>query len=59
MNKETNPVAYDELKKKLLQEYKKLTTKAEENRTGGNLNVYKPTFIINNSFQNDAKKQKK
>lgn len=52
--KENNPQAYEELKKRLLAEYKKLASKNNEDleaiKSGGNLNVYKPTFIINNNI---------
>ncbi len=58
--KEKSPQAYEELKKRLLAEYKKLANKNNEEleatKTAGNLNVYKPTFIINNNIQNDSKK---
>jgi hypothetical protein len=52
--KENNPQAYEELKKRILAEYKKLANKnnddSEAIKSGGNLNVYKPTFIINNNI---------
>jgi len=58
--KEKKPQDYEELKRKLLAEYKKLaninTEEKEAVKTGGNLNVYKPTFIINNNIQNDSKR---
>lgn len=41
-------------------EYKKLANKNSEEseapKTAGNLNVYKPTFIINNNIQNESKR---
>jgi hypothetical protein len=57
----THPQAYEELKKRLLNEYNKLvSTKKgfkekkkvidESSNPSPHLNVYKPTFIINNSF---------
>jgi hypothetical protein len=72
--KDRNPEAYDELKKRLLNEYKKLVSSKkvlEDNgfrgkeespkpssggQTTASMNVYKPTFIINNSFQAETNK---
>lgn len=77
---QSNPQAYDELKKRLLNEYKKLCNNKSKFEEGqprytpqgsqpklapqarqleddqaqqAHMNVYKPTFIINNSFQNE------
>ena len=81
----SNPQAYDELKKRLLNEYKKLCNtkktyeeaqprytpqanpkssssqvrqfeESAETNNQAHMNVYKPTFIINNSFQNEGGK---
>lgn len=76
-----HPQAYDELKKRLLQEYKKLVNtkknmeekaktapkaatahnqsmdQSQDQVSSPHLNVYKPTFIINNSFTGDQQKE--